>query len=87
MEAIRRIIHREGNTLTIELPDNFTAQTIELTIRPVDDADSESTVEVNEEDLTDFQRYLLTWPTMSDEEYNDYLLKKQGFSEWTKRSV
>lgn len=81
MEAIRKIIHREGNTLTIELPDSFTAQTVELIILPADDAEAKPVKEspaddVDQQSLTDFQRYLLTWPTMSDDEYNDYLLKK-----------
>lgn len=92
MEAIRKIIHRHGNTLTVELPDSFTAQTVELIILPVDDethtpAEEQPANAVEQDGLTDFQRYLLTWPVMSDDEYNDYLLKKQGFSEWTKRSV
>jgi len=92
MEAIRRIIHRHGNTLTVELPDSFTAQTVELIILPADDGAAtpveESTVDAIEQNgLTDFQRYLLTWSVMSDDEYNDHLLKKKGFSEWTKRSV
>lgn len=92
MEAIRKIIHREGNTLTIELPDSFKAQTVELIILPADDAvnvlpKEQPADHIESEGLTDFQRYLLTWPVMSDDEYNDYLLKKQGFSEWTKRSV
>lgn len=92
MEAIRKIIRREGNTLTIELPDSFSAQTVELIVLPVDDVEKESVKEspandVDEQGLTDFQRFLLTAPDMSDEEYNDYLLKKQGFREWTKRSA
>ncbi len=92
MEAIRRIVHRHGNTLTVELPDSSTAQTVELIILPADDVADTPTEEqpasaVDQDGLTDFQRYLLTWPVMSDDEYNDYLLKKQGFSELTKRSV
>ena len=92
MEAIRKIIRREGNTLTIELPDSFSAQTVELIILPVDDAEKESVKEqpadtVEQDGLTEFQRFLLTAPDMSDDEYNDYLLKKQGFREWSKRSV
>ena len=92
MEAIRRIVHREGNTLTVKLPDSFTAQTVELIILPVDDAMATPTEEqpaddIGREGLTDFQRFLLTAPDMSDEAYNDYLLKKQGFREWGKRSA
>lgn len=93
MEAIRRIVRREGNTLTIELPADFQAQTVELIILPADNTidaiptDKPSVDEVAQEGLTDFQRYLLTWPTMSEGEYNDYLSKKEGFREWTKQSV
>ena len=92
MEAIRKIIRREGNTLTIELPDSFSAQTVELIVLPVDEVEKELVEEspandVDEQGLTDFQRFLLTAPDMSDEAYNDYLLKKQGFREWTKRSA
>lgn len=92
MEAIRRIVHRHGNTLTVELPDNFTAQTVELIILPVDEvtdtpADEQPANAVEQDGLTDFQRFLLTAPDMSDDEYNDYLLKKQGFREWSNRSV
>ena len=92
MEAIRRIVHRHGNTLTVELPDSFTAQTVELIILPADDVADTPAAEqpanvVEQDGLTDFQRFLLTAPDMSDEEYNDYLLKKQGFREWSNRSV
>ena len=78
--------------LTVELPDSFTARTVELIILPADETEAapakeSPAIDVDEQGLTEFQRFLLTAPDMSDDEYNDYLLKKQGFREWSKRSV
>jgi len=39
MNAIRRIIKREGNSLNVVLPDNFTANQVELIILPFEDND------------------------------------------------
>lgn len=35
-----------------------------------------------EEGLTAFQKYLLSWPEMSDEEYNYVQEKRKHFNEW-----
>ena len=78
--------------LTVELPGSFTALTVELIILSADETEAapakeSPAIDVDEQGLTEFQRFLLTAPDMSDDEYNDYLLKKQGFREWSKRSV
>ena|ERR1035438_4237784 len=33
-------------------------------------------------ELTEFQKYLLSWPEMSDEEYNYIQEKRKHFNEW-----
>ncbi len=90
MEAIRRIVRREGNTLTIELPADFQAQTVELIILPADNntdailTDKPSVDEVAKEGLTDFQRYLLTAPDLIDQEYDQIQKKRKALNQWRK---
>lgn len=89
MEAIRKVVRRQGNTITVELPASFIAELVELIVLPVE---AEDQGERNKDQsqgvlLTDLQQHLLSWPVMSDEEYKLYQEKQQGFESWSKKSV
>ena len=85
MEAIRKIVKRQGNTIVVELPKTFTAEFVELIVLPVEKQDTDEEVNSSQEMApvsNDFQQYLLSWPVMTDDEYQDYVGKKEGFKKW-----
>ena len=66
VEVINGVIH-------IQLPENFHAKRVELTIVPLDDDLSE---------LTAFQQFLLDSPEMTDEEYLAIEEKRRHLQQW-----
>ncbi|OIN60077.1 hypothetical protein [Arsenicibacter rosenii] len=89
MEAIRKVVKRQGNIITVELPASFVAELVELIVLPVE---AEDQGERNKDQsqgalLTDLQQHLLSWPVMSDEEYKLYQEKQQGFELWSRQSA
>lgn len=87
MEAIRKIVKRQGNTIVVELPKTFTAELVELIVLPVEQSDIDEAANSSQDInplINDFQQYLLSWPVMSDDQYQDYISKKEGFKKWDK---
>ena len=75
MEAIKRTkVKREGNKITLILPDNFDAEEVDVLIWPS-----------NEEivaDNTNLSAQLLTWPVMSDDELALINQKRKHINAW-----
>lgn len=46
MNAIRKILKREGNQITFELPEDFRAENVELIILPAEDQQDEKAMSV-----------------------------------------
>ena len=65
-EVVNGVIH-------ITLPKDFHAKRVELTIVPLDDDTST---------LSDFQRFLIDSPEMSDEEYLSIEEKRRHLQQW-----
>ncbi len=83
MEALRELVQIHDNQLNLTLPINFNSKYVEVIILPYN-----ATFVKNEKDtlkddeLTDFQNFLLSAPVMTDEDYEFYLEKKQNFKQW-----
>jgi len=65
-DVVNGVIH-------ITLPKDFHAKRVELTIVPLDDDTST---------LSDFQRFLIDSPEMSDEEYLSIKEKRRHLQQW-----
>ncbi len=90
MEAIRKVVKRQGNTITVELPASFMAELVELIVLPLENGDefmNAGKERQQQESLTELQQNLLSWPVMSDEDYQHYQEKQQGFELWSKQSA
>ncbi|GAB3924942.1 hypothetical protein [Larkinella terrae] len=87
MNAIRKIIQRQGrNTITVELPEDFEAETIEMILLPVEDPVKEALPEL-EGNLTELQKLLLKAPSMTVEEMNEIEEKRNALNQWPKKSA
>ncbi|WP_394752887.1 hypothetical protein [Crenothrix sp.] len=68
MQAIKQYTEVIDGSIHINLPKNFTAKRVELIILSADDDDADS---------SDFQRFLLDSPEMTDEEYQTIKEKRR----------
>ncbi|MGA0557851.1 hypothetical protein ACO2Q8_14435 [Larkinella sp. VNQ87] len=83
MNAIRKIIQQQGrNTITVELPEDVEAETIEMILLPVEEPSP-----ALEGDLTELQKLLLKVPPMIDAELNDVEEKRNALNQWQKKSA
>jgi hypothetical protein len=85
MEAYHDIYHLHSNTLCLTLPKSFYPrhQKVEIIILPVDEPTQQ---ESSPSTLTEFQKFLLNSPEMSDDEYQFLQEKRQHLQQW-KESV
>ena len=74
MQVIKQYTEVINGSIHIELPKNFTAKRVELIILSADD---------NGADSSDFQRFLLDSPEMSDEEFQAIEEKRRHLNQWT----
>lgn len=74
MQAIKQYTEVINGSIHIDLPKNFTAKRVELIILSADD---------NPADSSDFQRFLLDSPEMSDEEFQAIEDKRRHINQWT----
>ncbi len=75
MEAIKKTrVKRNGNKITLTLPDSFTAEEVDVLIWPSNDT-TETPVKRMREDL-------LNWPEMTDEELTLINEKKKHLNAW-----
>ncbi|MDD2722754.1 MAG: hypothetical protein PHH59_01855 [Methylovulum sp.] len=72
MQAIKQYTEVVDGSIHINLPKNFTAKRVELIILSADD----------NTDSSDFQRFLLDSPEMTDEEYQAIDEKRKHFNQW-----
>lgn len=86
MEAYHNIYHLRSNTLCLTLPESFYPrhQKVEIIVLPVDEPTHQ--VSSPADTLTEFQKFLLNSPEMSDDEYQFLQDKRQHFQQW-KESV
>ena len=75
MEAIKRTrIKRNGNLLTVTLPDTFKAEEVDILIWPSAEEAFSCAKNVSED--------LLQWPEMTDEELSLINEKRQHLNAW-----
>ncbi len=72
MQTISQYTEVINGSISIQLPKDFTAKRVKLIILPADE----------EIDLTDFQKFLLDSPEMTEQEYQYISEKRQYFSSW-----
>ncbi len=84
MNSIRKIIRRLGNTITIEHPDEFQAETAEVIIEPVEDLQKEI-LPIAIDGLTELQRLLLKAPLVTDEEIHSVEEKRKALNQWQEK--
>ena len=73
MNAIRQIKEVKAGAITIDLPDDFSAKTVEIFILPFDDTNG------GEQNLQDL---LLDAPTITDEELQEFNRVRDWMSQW-----
>ena len=74
MQAIKQYTDVIDGSIHINLPKNFTAKRVELIILSADN---------NDADASNFQRFLLDSPEMTDEEYQAIKEKRRHLNQWT----
>jgi hypothetical protein len=74
MQAIKQYTEVIDGSIHINLPKTFTAKRVELIILSADE---------NDADTSNFQRFLLDSPEMTDEEYQAIEEKRQHLNKWT----
>lgn len=72
MQAIKQYTEVVNGCISIQLPKDFTAKRVKLLIVPADE----------ENDLSDFQKFLLESPEMTEQEYQFIAEKRQHFASW-----
>jgi hypothetical protein len=72
MQAIKQYTEVINGCISIQLPKDFTAKRVKLLIVSADE----------ETNLTDFQKFLLESPEMSEQEYQFIAEKRQHFALW-----
>ncbi len=72
MQTIKQYTEVINGCISIQLPKDFTAKRVKLLIVPADE----------ENDLTDFQKFLLESPEMTEQEYQFIAEKRQHFALW-----
>ncbi len=77
MNAIRKKIKRTGNKITIELPEDFIAEEVEMIIFPYDSKEEKNSSETEAEDWTKFSVKNLERAYGEDEpDYSNVLVKE-----------
>lgn len=72
MQTIKQYTEVINGCISIQLPKDFTAKRVKLLIVSAD----EETI------LTDFQKFLLESPEMTEQEYQFITEKRQHFASW-----
>lgn len=72
MQTIKQYTEVINGCISIQLPKDFTAKRVKLLIVSADE----------ETALTDFQKFLLESPEMTEQEYQFITEKRQHFASW-----
>ncbi len=78
MQAIKHYTDVINGSIQVELPKDFIAKRVELIILP---ADEEPPV-LSSQKISDFEKFLLESPEMSDDEYLAIEEKRQHLKKW-----
>lgn len=73
METIKSIQEVKSNSIHIELPLDFHAKKVEVTISAVHESNN---------DLSELQKVLLEAPTLTDEELKEFENAKRWMNQW-----
>jgi hypothetical protein len=87
MNAIRTILKVNNNKITFTIPENFNESMVEVIILPLKQSSKKknTTEKIYSKynfQKNDIQKMLLAAPTMSDEDYNNFLIKQKHFIQW-----
>lgn len=83
MIALREVQAVTSRSLTIQLPDDFLAKTVEIIVLPIDaDSDLLNMTADLEPAVVELQKLLLAAPIISDEEAENFAQVKEWASEW-----
>jgi len=87
MQAIRKILKVENNKLQIDLPENLFTGLVEVIIlpfkNPKTNVEKKSSLQQgNKQPYNDFQKLLLSFPTMNQEDEQFFKEKKDHFNQW-----
>jgi len=73
LTPLKQVTNVINGVIHIQLPKDFDAKRVELTIVPLDDKAAP---------LSGFQQFLLDSPEMTDEEFDNLQAKKEHFRQW-----
>lgn len=76
MEALREVVKLNNNQLDLSLQVNFDTKYVEVIILPFYENYADKQKIKTRKELTDFQKFLLSAPIMTNEDYNYFLEKK-----------
>ena len=80
MQAIRKIVRTEDNTLSITLPDDFCHKNLELIILPFEGTEPKQ--ESNSKE--NLKNFLINLPVMTDEQYEAWEKEGSDLFAWLK---
>lgn len=70
MEILRQEYEINGDKLLIQLPKNFSKQTVEVIINPIHKVNKK--IETEESNFSKFQKFLINGPIMTQDEENKF---------------
>lgn len=83
MVALREVQEVTSRSVTVTLPEYFQAKKVEIIILPVEEADNlvENDAELDAQRLS-LQALLLSAPTLTDEEVEEFTKIRDWINEW-----
>mgnify|MGYP006292535865 CR=1 FL=1 len=70
----------------LQLPQMFFGKKVEIIVLEIDEPEQKEiliTETQKEDELNDFQKFLMTAPTWSDTEYENFTENRKLFNQWT----
>jgi hypothetical protein len=77
MEAIRSVVKPKNHNVQVTLPNSFNGEYVEVIVLPYKQKNIKS-----KDNKSELQKFLLEAPTMSDDDYNEFLEKRKRFNQW-----
>jgi hypothetical protein len=85
MEALRSVIKPKNNKIQLTLPNSFKESLVEVIVLPYLENNTNiiSTNKIDSEaKKAQIHKLLLESPTMTDEDYKNFLEKREHFNKW-----
>lgn len=86
MLAYKTKLEIEKGLLMLQLPQMFFGKKVEIIVLEIDEPE-QNEVSINEtqteDEQNDFQKFLMTAPTWSDTEYENFTENRKLFNQWT----